>query len=151
MADQYVVFTLDDQRYALHLSAVHRVVHMPHITPVPGAIDILLGIVNIAGRITPVVDIRRRFNLSERDICLSDRLIFAHTERRSVALVADAVGGVIECSEYSKALAEHVLPGLRHVEGIIKLKDDLILIHNLDKFLSLEEEKSVDLVLAAVK
>jgi purine-binding chemotaxis protein CheW len=151
MAHQYVVFTLDSQRYALHLSAVDRAVHVPHITPVPDALDILLGIVSIAGRITPVVDIRRRFNLPEREISLSDRLIFARTERRSIALVADAVLGVIACSEYSMASAEHILPGLRHVEGIIKFEDDLILIHDLDKFFSLEEEKSVDLALAAVK
>ena len=45
--------------------------------------------------------------------------------------------------------AEHVLPGLGHVEGIIKFEDGLILIHDLDKFLSLEEEASLDLALSS--
>jgi purine-binding chemotaxis protein CheW len=149
MTNQYLVFLLDDQRYALHLSAIDRVVRMVHITPVSGAPDILLGIVNLEGVVIPVMDVRQRFNLPEREISLSDRLIFARTKRRSVALIADTVTGVIECSEHSLISAERILPELAHVQGVIKFEDGLILIHNLDKFLSLEEEASVDLAVAA--
>jgi purine-binding chemotaxis protein CheW len=149
MNNKYLVFLLDEQRYALRLSAVDRVVRMVCITPVSGAPDVLLGIVNLEGRVIPTVDVRQRFNLPKREISPSDRLIFARTERRYVALVADTVTGVIECSDDSLISAERILPGLRHVEGIIKFEDGLILIHNLDKFLSLEEEASVDLALAA--
>jgi purine-binding chemotaxis protein CheW len=149
MKNKYLVFLLDEQRYALRLSAVDRVVRMVCITPVSGAPDVLLGIVNLEGRVIPTVDVRQRFNLPKREISPSDRLIFARTERRYVALVADTVTGVIECFDDSLISAERILPGLRHVEGIIKFEDGLILIHNLDKFLSLEEEASVDLALAA--
>lgn len=150
MADKYLVFILEGQRYALHLPAVDRVVHMVHITPLPGAADIVLGIVNVEGRVIPVIDVRERFNLPKREISLSDRLIFAHTAQRPVALMADAVADVAECSKQSLVSAENVLPGLKHVEGIMKLGDELILIHDLDKFLSLEEEKSLELALAAI-
>ncbi|SEK86031.1 chemotaxis protein CheW [Nitrosovibrio tenuis] len=150
MVNQYLVFILDNQRYALHLSTVDRVVRMVHITPVSSAPDIVLGIVNIEGRVIPAINVRQRFNMPKRAISLSDRLIFARTKRRSVALVADAVDDVIECSEWNMISAEHVLPGLGHVEGIIKFEDGLILIHNLDKFLSLEEEASLDLALSAI-
>jgi purine-binding chemotaxis protein CheW len=149
MTDQYLVFLLDDRRYALHLAAIERVVRMVGITPVSSGPDILLGIVNLEGRVIPAIDVRQRFNLPKRETSLSDRLIFARTERRSVALVADTVMGVIECSKHSLIAAASILPGLGHVEGIIKFEDGLILIHNLDKFLSLEEEASVDMALAA--
>jgi purine-binding chemotaxis protein CheW len=149
MANQYLVFILDSQRYALHLSAVDRVVRVVHITPVSSAPDIVLGIVNIEGRVIPAINVRQRFNLPKRAISLSDQLILARTKRRSVALVADAVTGVIECSEWNMISAEHVLPGLRHIEGIIKFEDGLILIHNLDTFLSLEEEASLDFALSS--
>jgi purine-binding chemotaxis protein CheW len=149
MTDKYLVFLLDDQRYALHLAAIERVVRMVGITPVSSGPDILLGIVNLEGRVIPAIDVRQRFHLPKRETSLSDRLIFARTERRSVALVADTVTGVIECSEQSLIAAESILPGLGHVEGIIKFEDGLILIHNLGKFLSLEEEASVDMALAA--
>ena len=149
MTYQYLVFLLDDQRYALHLSAIDRVVRMVHITPISSAPDILLGIVNLEGLVIPVMDVRQRFNLPERENSLSDRLIFARTQRRSVALIADTVTGVIECSEHSLISAERILPELAHVEGVIKFEDGMILIHNLDKFLSLEEEADLDLAVAA--
>lgn len=147
LTDQYLVFTLDGQRYALHLSAIDRVVRMVRITPLPSAPDVLLGIVNIEGRVIPVINVRQRFNLPKREISLSDKLIFARTDRRSIALVADTVTDVIECADRSLVSAEHILHGLGQVEGVIKFENGLILIHNLDKFLSLEEEKSLELAL----
>jgi purine-binding chemotaxis protein CheW len=149
MTYQYLIFILDAQRYALHLSAVDRVARMVRITPISSPPEILLGVVNLEGVVIPVMDVRQRFNLPERDISPSDRLIFARTKNRSVALVADTVTGVIECSEHSLISAERILPELAHVDGVIKLEDGLILIHNLDKFLSLEEESALDLAVAA--
>ena len=66
-----------------------------------------------------------------------------------MALTADAVAGVLEYPGQDIVAAEGVLPGVEHVEGIAKLKDGLILIHDLDRFLSLEEEQSLDRALAA--
>jgi purine-binding chemotaxis protein CheW len=147
MINQYIVFILDDQRYALYLSAVDRVVRMVHVTPLSSAPDIVLGVVCIQGRIVPVMNVRQRFNLPKREIALSDRLIFAHTKRRPIALVADAVTEVVECSAQNQIPAESILPEAKYLEGIIKFKDGLILIHDLEKFLSLEEENTLDLAL----
>lgn len=147
MLNQYIVFMLNDQRHALHLSAVDRVVRMVHITPLSGAPDIVLGVVNLRGRIVPVINVRQRFNLPQREITLNDRLIFAHTKQRTVALAADAVTDVVESPEENQVPAESILPKLKYMEGVIKFKDGLILIHDLDKFLSLEEENSLDLAL----
>lgn len=139
-----IVFALDRQRYALPLPVVDRVVRMVAITPLPKAPDIVLGVVNIQGRVIPVIDMRRRFRLPEREIALTDQLVVAHTVRRPVALVADAVQDVITCAEQSLITAENILPQVKYVEGVVKLTDGLILIHDLDKFLSLEEESSLD-------
>lgn len=147
--NQLVVFALDDQRYALRLSVVDRVVPMVHVTPLPKAPDIVIGVVNVQGRVIPVIDMRRRFHLPEREAALTDRLVIAHTARRPVALAADAVAGVLEYPGHDIVAAEGVLPGVEHVEGIAKLKDGLILIHDLERFLSLEEEQSLDRALAA--
>lgn len=144
MTHRYVVFILEGQHYALHLSAVDRTVRMVHITPLIKAPDIVLGIVNIQGQVTPVINVRRRFGLPEREIALTDQLIVAHTARRPVALVADAVMDVVECSGQSMVTAESILPEAEYLEGVVKFKDGLILIHDLDTFLSLEEENSLD-------
>ena|SRR3989338_588828 len=138
--DSLLVFMLGDQHYAIPLPAVDRVVRMVAITPLPEAPEIVLGAVNIQGRVIPVINMRRRFRLPEREIALTDQLVVAHTARRPVALVADAVLGVIACPEQSLIAAENIVPGIEYLAGVIKLDDGLILIHDLDKFLSLEEE-----------
>lgn len=142
--DSLMVFTLDDRRYALPLPAAERVVCMVAITPLPKAPDIVLGVVNIQGRVIPVINMRRRFNLPEREIALTDQLVIAHTAQRPVALVADAVLDIIAYPAQSMIAAEDVLPNIEYVEGVVKLADGLILIHDLDKFLSLEEEDLLD-------
>ena len=139
-----VVLTLDEQRYALPLSAVERVVRIVEVTPLPDAPDIIAGVVNVKGRIIPVADIRKRFRLPAREISLSDQLIVARTSRRPVALVVDAVIGIVEYREQEVTAAEDILPHIRYVEGVVQLKDGMTLIHDLDRFLSLEEEQSLE-------
>jgi purine-binding chemotaxis protein CheW len=142
-----VLFTLDEQRYALILSAVTRVVRAVEITSLPKAPDIVRGVINVQGQVIPVVDIRKRFRLPEREMGLSDQLIIASISRRTVALVVDAVDGVIELSNQEMIPPERILPDTKYVEGVIKLADGLVLIHDLDKFLSLKEDKKLDAAL----
>ena len=140
----HVVFTLDEGHYALDLSVVERIIQSVEITPLPEAPDIVLGIINIKGEIIPVVNIRRRFRLSEKDIEPTNRLIIAHTLKRTVALLVDVVLDVIETPEDRVVKANTVLPGLDYVQGVVKMEDGMILIHDLNKFLSLEEEQTLD-------
>ena len=140
----HVAFTLDEGHYALDLSAVERITQTVEITPLPEAPDIVLGIINIKGKIIPVVNIRRRFRLSEKDIEPTNRLIIARTLKRTVALVVDVGLGVIETPEDRVVKADTVLPGLDYVQGVVKMEDGMILIHDLNKFLSLEEEQTLD-------
>jgi purine-binding chemotaxis protein CheW len=140
----HVAFTLDEGHYALDLSAVERIIQTVEVTLLPEAPDIVLGVINIHGKIIPVVNIRRRFHLPEKDIEPTNRLIIAHTLKRTVALVVDVVLGVIETPEDRVVKADTVLPGMDYVQGVVKMEDGMILIHDLNKFLSLEEEKTLD-------
>lgn len=148
-SNQLVIFILNEQRYALSLSAIGRILRMVEITPLPKAPEIVLGVINMQGQVLPVVDIRRRFRLPEQEVNLHDLLIIAHTSKRTVALVVDTVSGIIERSEQEVIAAEKILPGMEYVEGVAKLEDGMILIHDLDTFLSLEEEKALDEVMGS--
>jgi purine-binding chemotaxis protein CheW len=148
-SNSLVIFTLDEHSYALHLPAVERALRMVEISPLPKAPEIVLGVINIQGRIVPVFNVRKRFRLPERETSLSDQLIVAQTSRRTVAMLADAVSGVVAYPEQQVIAAERILPGLEYVEGVAKLEGGMILIHDLDKFLSLEEETTLDNALKA--
>ena len=139
-----VPFFLDDRRYALHLDVVERIIPAVEITPLPKAPEIVLGLINIRGRIVPVLNIRRRFRLPDRETELTDHFIIADTSKRTVALPADSASGVIQIFEGEITEATDILPALEYVKGVVKLKDGLLLIHDLESFLSLEEETALN-------
>lgn len=148
---EFVVLHLDELRVALPLAAVERVVRAAYVVCLPKAPDIVLGVVNVQGRIIPIVNARRRFRLPHRDIALTDQFVIARTQRRPVALMVDAVSGVLAYPEQDIVTADTILPGMEYVEGVARLKDGLILIHNLDTFLSLDEEKSLGRAMSTVR
>lgn len=137
-------FTLGPRRYALRLAAVERVVRVVEITPLPRAPDIVLGVINMQGRIIAVVDARKRFGLPARRLTLNDHLIVARTPDRSVALLVDRADDAVECAAADITAAADILPGMDYVEGVAKLADGTLLIHDLATFLSLEEAASLD-------
>lgn len=141
---EYAVLGFDDLRIALPLPVVERVVRAVYLTPLPDAPEIVSGVVNVQGRIVPVVNMRSRFRLPAREIALTDQIVIAHTRQRPVALVADAVTGVFEYAEPAIVGGDTILPGLEYTDGVVKLGDDLILIHDLDRFLSLEEAATLE-------
>lgn len=143
-----LVFTLDEPRYALPLAAVERIVRAVEITPLPKAPRIVLGVINVEGGVIPVVDVRRRFGLPERELRLEDRFIIARAGRRLVALVADEVAGVRACAPRALVSAAQSLPFAAYLQGVAKLEDGLALISDLEAFLSLEEEQLLDTALA---
>jgi purine-binding chemotaxis protein CheW len=140
-----VVFTLDDQHFALPLSVVERIVHIVDISPVPDAPVMVLGVINVQGRLLPVIDMRKRLRLPARDVELSDRLIITHTATRAVALRVDAVSGAVALSGQDIIASETILPGMGDGQGMVKLADGMaLLIGNLDAFLSLEDVAVLD-------
>ena len=146
---QLVVFTLDEQRYGLRLSAVERVVRAVEVTPLPSAPEIVLGVINLAGRVVPVMNVRQRFGLPEKESDLSDQFIIARIAMRTVALLVDSVSALVEASAEDVVHAAKILPQINYVDGVAKLEDGMILIHDLDKFLSLEEARLLDEVMQA--
>ncbi len=145
MIDQaMVLFSLDDQRYALPLERVQRSIRVMAITPLPKAPAIVIGIVDIGGLVIPVLNMRVRLNHTPRDIRLSDQLILATAGKRTVALLVDTTTGVLEPSPGHRTPADDIAPRLEPIDGTIQVGDGLILIHDLERLLSLDEETEID-------
>jgi purine-binding chemotaxis protein CheW len=141
---QWVVFCLDQGRYALPLATVDRIVRAVHVTPLPLAPGIVLGAIDVQGRVLPVFNIRRRFRLPERTIAPADHFLIAQTTRRTVVLVIDAAQGVFEHAATAVTRAANIAPALDHIQGVIQLEDGLVLIHDLERFLSPDEARILD-------
>lgn len=144
-----VVFELDGRLYALALSAVESVYYSVEITPLPGAPEIVSGAINVGGEVVPVVDVRKRLGLPARETRVEDRLVIASTAKRKIAFFADAAPGILErnCGEIIPP--DRIVPGLKYLEGVATLPDGLIVIQDLDRFLSIEEERALAAALGA--
>lgn len=139
-----VLFTLDEVRYALPLPAVERIVRAVEMVGLPGAPDVVCGVIDIEGTVTPVVNIRKRFGLRDRMISPSDQMVIAHAKKHRVVLVVDSVIGVSDDANVDAAGATDLFREVRYVQGVLKVGEDLVLIHDLDAFLSVEEERHLD-------
>jgi purine-binding chemotaxis protein CheW len=139
-----VVFRLDNQRYAMPLAAVERIVRAVEVTALPKAPDIVLGVIDVAGRILPVLNLRRKVGLADREIRAADQFLLAQTSQRTVVLVIDEAQAVIERPATEITGPGRIVPGLEQIQGVIKLEDGLALIYDLEKFLSLEDADALE-------
>ena len=143
-----VVFMVEGTRYAVPLSAVERAYAMAAVSPLPGAPPAVLGMINLHGRPVAVIDPRRRLGLSPREYGLAAHLLIARTPRRTLAIPTDEVLGVVELDVAAVTPVAAVAPGLPPA-GIAALPDGLLFIHDLDAFLTPEEEGQIERALEA--
>ena len=94
--ETWVVFLLDEQKYALQMEEVERIVRAVEVKPLPQSPPHVLGIVNMQGRILPVINLRLLFKRPLRDIRLEDHFIVARTSTISAILPVDAALGSLE-------------------------------------------------------
>jgi purine-binding chemotaxis protein CheW len=144
---RWVLFALDSGRYALPLATVERIVRAAQYTPLPLAPAAVLGVIDVGGDILPVFDLRRRFELPERPLALSDQFIVARTPRRKVVLVVDAALGVIDEPAQGAIDGARLAPATPHIRGVLSLPDGLVLIQDLERFLSAEENHALDIAI----
>ncbi len=71
--NQMLVFSIGAQQYALLIKAVDRIIHAVQVTPLPEASDLILGVINMGGRIIPIANIRKVLGFPDREIELGDR------------------------------------------------------------------------------
>ena len=155
-------FEIDGVSYGLMLSFVRHCVWASEILPLPFAPPAVDGVVNYHGKIIPVFSARKRFGLRKKALETSDQFIICKipikgTETssevrlekpapkpRTVAFLVDSTSGVVEYTPDFFTSAERIANGLAHVAGVLKLPNELVLIHDLGQFLSDEEELLLD-------
>lgn len=143
MADdlRLVVFRLADELYGLNIVSVESIGVLAPITRVPGTPPYISGIINLRGRVTPVVDLRRRLGLAEAPYTDETRIVVVEHEDEQIGLLVDAV------SEVRPAAAAEIEPpsaliadvGTQYIAGVIKAGDRLVIVLDLAQVLRRED------------
>ena len=148
LTNQYLVFTIDEQRYALGLSGVEKVIRAVQLDPLPEGQEMLLGVINMQGQIIPVLDIRKKFYLPHSEMDISDRIVISRTSKTTFAFIVDTVQGVVEIPKEEVREAQKIFPNLeQYIDGVGKLHDDTVLIYNVDNLLSVQDVKDMSQML----
>ena len=138
---QVVVFELSGEVYALDILHVHEIIRIQPVTPVPGAPEYIEGLINLRGRVVPVVDLRKRFILPTRPIGDKSRIIVIQVGDDIVGVVVDAVSEVITVAPDLVEPAARVVSGLdaEYIRTIAKIEGHLVAVLNPDKIIEYGE------------
>jgi purine-binding chemotaxis protein CheW len=139
---QMVLFELGTETYGLDISAVHEIIRMQPITKVPKAPFYVEGVINLRGRVIPVIDIGKRFGFEKTENAKNNRIVVINVQDTTLGIIVDAVTEVIRVPEDSiDPVSDIVTAGESdYLLGIAKLGDKMIILLDLDKLLSKDRE-----------
>ncbi|MCX7568538.1 chemotaxis protein CheW [Tumebacillus sp. DT12] len=136
-----IVFRLVDEEYGVEVAQVRSIEKMQNITRVPRTPEFVKGVINLRGVVTPIIDLKTRFDLGVEEYTDSTRIIIVAVDDMEVGLIVDAANDVIDIAVNSIELPPAVVGGIKanYLRGVAKLEDRLLILLNLDKVLSQEE------------
>ena len=135
---QIVVFDLGAERYGLDIADVYEIIRHQAITAVPRAPGFVKGIINLRGRVIPVVDLHARFGLTGSGTTKSSRIVVVEAAGTRVGLGVDAVSEVLMINADAIEPTPEVAAGgdSAYLRGIAKLGEQLIILLDLDNLFS---------------
>jgi len=129
----FIIFNLDDQRYALSVKSVKNIIRSVALTYLSEAPDLLLGLLNLGGIFIPVINIREQFELPQKNIQISDRIIIADVSKYTIAFIADAVEDVVALRQEPLDQSVDIFPGMeKFLAGISRYNEHTVLIYDID-------------------
>lgn len=134
-------------RCGLPVEAVVELYRMVASVPLPEAPAVIDGVIDAHGTVVAVLDLRTRFGLSRRPATTDDHLVLVRFEDRTVALRVDRVLDLVTVPASAVIAAPVPLPD-SHLQGVARLDDGLLLIHDVGAFLSDHEVAALDEALA---
>jgi len=142
---QFISFSVGEEAYGLELLRVKEVIRVREITWLPRAPSFVKGIINLRGDVIPIIDLRDKFGLPERETTASTRVIVVEIEGRLTGMIVDSASQVVRIPSDQIDPPPPVLGGISQalISGVGKLDDNLVVLLNADAVLTLEERRAL--------
>ena len=145
ISNKYLVFSISDEDYGVPISKIREVIRYTAITTLHEATNFLRGVINLRGRIIPIIDMRTKFGIQEKDY--NDRTIFiivdiaGSKEVINIGVAVDMVHDVIDIKEENLEKTPDIGLKLKsqYLYGIAKVNDKMLMILNMDRILTSDE------------
>jgi len=137
---QMVLFELGSETYGLDIATVHEIIRMQPITKVPKAPVYVEGVINLRGKVIPVIDIGKRFGLEKAEKAKNNRIVVVYLQDTTLGIIVDAVTEVIRIPHDAiEPVSDIVTSGNSdYLQGIAKLSDKMVILLALDKLLAVD-------------
>lgn len=138
---QLVSFSVGQEEFGVDILKVQEINRMVEITRVPNASEFVSGVINLRGKVIPVIDLRRRFGIGKKDNDKNTRIIVVELTGRVLGFVVDAVNAVLRIP---KSVTEPPPPmvagiGSEYITAVGKLEDRLLILIDLEKVLLVDQ------------
>ena len=135
---QLVTFSTGDEEFGVDILRVQEIIRTMAITKVPKAPEFVEGVINLRGKVIPIIDLRRRFGLQPKSHDKHTRIIVIEINTMIVGFVVDAVSEVLRIPASTVEPPPPVVSGLEseYISGVGKLEDRLLILLDLDRLLS---------------
>lgn len=148
---QLVVFDLASESYGVDIGAVREIIRMQEITSIPRTPEYVEGVINLRGKVTPVVDLRKRFGLAVAERTNENRTVVVDIGGNDIGVIVDTVTEVMGVPADAVEPPSSVITTTDsdYLVGIVKLDSRLIILLDLEKVLSAQEIAVLESDLAA--
>lgn len=145
---QLVGFKIGDEEYAVDILMVQEIIRMMQVTKVPNAPDFVDGVINLRGRIIPVIDLRTKLGLKRKDVDKDKRIIVVEVSGKTVGFIVDAVTEVLRIPSSITEPPPDIITSVRSefIKAVGKLEDRLLILIDLEKILSSDEKAELNAI-----
>jgi purine-binding chemotaxis protein CheW len=133
--EQLVIFDLSGQKYAIPVLKTQEIIKMVDVTPIPRSADFIEGVINLRGRIVPIINLHKRLNLKRSENTRDTRIIVVEHNETSVGMIVDRVQEVGRYSPDEIERPESIMQENEYISGVVKREDALWLLLQLDRVL----------------
>lgn len=143
---QLVTFKVSEEEFGIEIFLVKEIIRMLDITKIPNAPDFVEGVVNLRGKVIPIIDMRKRFGLNSIDYNKQTRIVVVEMSAIFMGFVVDAVSEVLRIPADTVEPPPPVVAGIdsEYISGVGKLEDRLLIMLDLNKLLKTEEQSSLN-------
>jgi purine-binding chemotaxis protein CheW len=134
---QYVTFYLDKELYGINISQVKEVINMTEITSVPKSLDFVVGMINLRGQVLPVIDLRKRLSLKEKQYTKFSRIVIAELNHKNIGMIVDKVDKVQRVQKNSTKKDIHFFTDIDadYIDSIAYIDEHVMIIINLESLI----------------
>lgn len=145
MEEQLVVFQLAGETYGVDIGCVQEIIRMQPVTTVPRTPSFVEGVINLRGRIIPVIDLRKRFGLPLAEATASSRIIVVEVSGLVVGLIVDSVSEVLRLPQEDIEPTPPIVAGVdtAYLKGVGKWNDRLVILLDVAKVLRESEYREL--------